>query len=125
MKRPNLSYKPENMLDAEAYIASLVSYIRWSDANQAPLTLSAPPDKARCTEAEAIAYANELALPNPERDAMWFVSRMETTGWKIAGKAIKSWKAAMRSWSLTDIFPSQKQGYSKPSNEPYMPPDAV
>jgi hypothetical protein len=43
-----------------------------------------------------------------QNDADWFWFKCEGNGWKNGGKAIKNWRATLRSWKLAGYLPSQK-----------------
>lgn len=58
--------------------------------------------KMRCTQAEAEDFCESIGLPRSDGEAMFF--NWEGKGWK----AVKDWRAVIRSWKLNNYLPSQK-----------------
>ncbi len=56
---------------------------------------------------EAVQYAKTKGIS--ESDAEGFFDSMESGGWTRAGKPLKDWKAALRTWKRNGWLPSQKQ----------------
>lgn len=117
MKRPDLTHRPDNLFNAEVHIESLCSYIRWLES-EATKPVKAG-NKARGTLEELKAYSVSIGLPESDGEAFFLLK--EGTGWK----GVKDWRAVMRSWKIQGYHPSQKQGFTKPADKPYMPSDAV
>jgi hypothetical protein len=67
-----------------------------------------PAKKARGTQEEFEAYAQELKLP--ATDGEYFHAKMIATDWKISGRPVKDWRAALRQWKTGGYLPSQKNG---------------
>lgn len=69
---------------------------------------SSKPRKDRPSEAsQCVEYAQELGLLDPVTDGNWFWDKGLTSGWNIGGKAMRDWRAAMRTWNAKGYFPSQ------------------
>jgi hypothetical protein len=68
------------------------------------------------TESDLMTYATEIGLP--ASDGATCYAKWEGNGWTNGGKAIKCWKATMRSWKLQHYMPSQKgqTTTTKPNN---------
>lgn len=62
--------------------------------------------KGKGTEQEISDYCREIGLY--PRDAEYLWNKWEGTGWMVSGKAIKDWRATVRSWKLQGYLPSQK-----------------
>ncbi len=79
--------------------------------------------------AECVAYAKTIRIS--ETDAEAFFDSQESGGWTRAGKALKDWQAALRTWNANHWLPSQKQSgngqrqFSRPKEQapsyPSMP----
>ncbi len=73
-------------------------------------------------------YAKTIGIS--ESDATAFFDSQESGGWTRAGKALKDWKAALRTWKANAWLPSQKQkpnaarpDFSRPKEKaPSYPP---
>ena len=63
-------------------------------------------------EGEVWTYMESLpdsARPLEKGDAIWFLDKMEASGWRNNGKPVASWKATIRVWAREGYFPSQKR----------------
>lgn len=63
-------------------------------------------NRARATLDELSQFCKESDLFPRDVEYLW--NKWESCGWKIAGKAIKDWKAAIRTWKAQGYLPSQK-----------------
>lgn len=57
--------------------------------------------------ADCVDYAKTIGISEP--DATAFYDSQESGGWTRAGKALKNWQAALRTWKANGWLPSQKQ----------------
>ncbi len=65
---------------------------------------------------EAIQYAKTKGIS--ESDAEAFYDSMEAGGWTRAGKALKDWQAALRTWKANRWLASQKNGSKQTFSRP-------
>ncbi len=56
--------------------------------------------------ADCVAYAKTKGISAEDAEA--FFDSMESGGWTRAGKALKDWQAALRTWKANSWLPSQK-----------------
>lgn len=66
-----------------------------------------PAMKAKADLATVHTFCAEEEIP--AQDAEWFFHKCEGNGWTNGGKAIKDWRATLRSWKASGYLPSQKQ----------------
>lgn len=66
-----------------------------------------PPDQSSCVE-----YCKSLDLT--ENDGAWLWEKWEGNGFRVNGKAMKSWKSTASAWKRAGYFPSQK-GHLEPT----------
>ncbi len=79
------------------------------------------PAKNRGTLETVSAFCLEIGLPKSDGAASFY--KWEGNGWMNGGKAIKDWKATIRSWKEAGYMPSQKNGTAKTTNNPHgLPP---
>ena len=65
------------------------------------------PIKDPCALLDQIkAHAVEQNIP--EKDAMWFYTKMQLEGWKFGGVPVDNWKEFMISCNTHGFFPSQR-----------------
>ncbi len=70
--------------------------------------------KQKATLSEVTAFCESIGLP--ATDAEWFYEKNEGNGWKNGGKAIRDWKATLRSWKIAKYLPSLKLSYATHKN---------
>jgi hypothetical protein len=56
---------------------------------------------------EVLAYCQEIGIP----DSQYLWDKWTGNGFKNSGKAMKDWRAVIRSWKQAGYLPSQKPGY--------------
>ena len=62
-------------------------------------------------EQEVVEYCKSIGVP----DGAYFWDKWTGGGFQNAGKAMKDWKATIRSWKSAGYLPSQKQTGSRPT----------
>ena len=63
-------------------------------------------NRARGTLDELTEFCRESGLFPRDVEYLW--NKWESCGWKIGGKSIKDWRAAVRTWKAQGYLPSQK-----------------
>lgn len=74
--------------------------------NHLPAEDIKPARKDRASREEVEAYVLEQGLTR--NDAAYRFDGWESNGWTANGKAVKDWKASIRTWKAGGYFPSQK-----------------
>jgi len=70
--------------------------------------------KGKCTQAEAEEFCMSIGLPKTNGEFCF--NKWEGNGWTNNGKAIRNWKATIRSWKLNKYLPIQStnnQGFKR------------
>lgn len=85
-------------------------------ANELPLAAKVNLKKrARGSLVEMEGFAAEIGLP--KSDGEYFFHKMIAQDWKINGREIKDWRAAVRQWKAGKYLPSQKTESVRKSTE--------
>lgn len=90
-----------------------VAFLRAAD--ELRKTKKENPAKQKATLEEVTEFC--LALELPASDAEYFFNKCEGNGWRNGNKAIRDWKATIRSWKIARYLPSQKQQYGTKGNQ--------